>query len=90
MNSAARAMLVTMLVAGAVSATAVQCMAEEVPQYQLSFGTFVSPRDIKLGPAGHVYIADAGNSRVREYTHDGQFVSPDYSVRREKTHEPSG
>jgi uncharacterized protein (TIGR03663 family) len=38
-------------------------------------GQLQSPRGIKIGPDGSVYVADAGNHRVQEFTADGQFVA---------------
>jgi predicted membrane-bound mannosyltransferase/sugar lactone lactonase YvrE len=33
-----------------------------------------APRDIAIAPDGHVLITDTGNSRIIEYTADGEFV----------------
>jgi uncharacterized protein (TIGR03663 family) len=38
-------------------------------------GQLQSPRGIKIGPDGFVYVADAGNHRIQEFTADGQFVA---------------
>ena len=38
-------------------------------------GQLERPSGIKIGPAGFVYVADAGNHRVQKFTADGQFVA---------------
>jgi len=38
-------------------------------------GQFQNPRGIKVGPAGFIYVADAGNHRIQKFTADGQFVA---------------
>ena len=38
-------------------------------------GQLQSPRGIKIGPDGFVYVADAGNHRIQKFTANGQFVT---------------
>jgi len=38
-------------------------------------GQFQSPRGIKVGPDGFLYVADAGNHRIQKLTTDGQAVA---------------
>ncbi len=38
-------------------------------------GQFRSPRGIKVGPAGFIYVVDSGNDRVQRFTADGEFVA---------------
>jgi predicted membrane-bound mannosyltransferase/DNA-binding beta-propeller fold protein YncE len=38
-------------------------------------GQLQSPRGIKVGPDGFVYVADAGNYRVQKFTAGGEFVA---------------
>jgi len=38
-------------------------------------GQLLSPRGIKIGPDGFVYVADAGNHRIQKFTASGQFVT---------------
>ncbi len=38
-------------------------------------GQFLSPRGIKIGPAGFVYVTDGGNHRIQKFTAGGEFVA---------------
>jgi len=38
-------------------------------------GQFQSPRGIKVGPDGFIYVADSGNHRIQKFTTGGQFVA---------------
>jgi hypothetical protein len=38
-------------------------------------GQFSQPKGVAVDAAGHVYVADYGNSRVQEYTTDGAFIT---------------
>ena len=37
-------------------------------------GQFIEPADIAVGPGGNIWISDAGNNRVEEYTEAGTYV----------------
>ncbi len=38
-------------------------------------GQLLSPRGIKIGPAGFVYVTDGGNNRIQKFTAGGEFVA---------------
>lgn len=38
-------------------------------------GQFENPRGIAVDAAGHIYVADAGNSRIQKFSPDGEFLA---------------
>jgi predicted membrane-bound mannosyltransferase/DNA-binding beta-propeller fold protein YncE len=43
-------------------------------QDRTGFGAFYGPRGVALGPEGHVYVTDTGNSRVQVFDDTGGFL----------------
>jgi sugar lactone lactonase YvrE len=51
----------------------------EVPAGALVSGPFSSPHGLAVGGAGHLFVTDAGNKVVDEFSSSGVFVSPQIS-----------